>query len=66
MGIVAGPLSAKQVEAKQKGGIETRVPRSAFTFEAPKPPGGQGNPMRPTYVSRELPGYYFAGHGTGC
>jgi hypothetical protein len=45
LGIVAGPLAVKPSEAKLRG-MEMQVPRSAFTFSAPKMPGTQMPAMR--------------------
>ena len=44
VGVVAGPLS-KQQEVKARG-VDTQVPRTAFTFDAQKLPGGQLGTMR--------------------
>jgi hypothetical protein len=47
MGVVAGTLSLKQQqEGKPTGSMDMQMPRSAFTFSAPKPPGSQMQPMR--------------------
>lgn len=47
LGVVAGALSMKQQqENKARGSVDVQMPRSAFTFNAPKPPGGQMTPMR--------------------
>lgn len=40
LGVVAGALSAKQHDAKARG-LDGQLPRSAFTFSAPKLPGTQ-------------------------
>ncbi|EXA28487.1 hypothetical protein FOVG_19913 [Fusarium oxysporum f. sp. pisi HDV247] len=40
LGVVAGPLSAKHQEAKPRG-IDAQLPRTAFTFNAPRIPGAQ-------------------------
>ncbi|KAG7435759.1 Transcription factor vib-1 [Fusarium oxysporum f. sp. raphani] len=45
VGVVAGPLSAKHQEAKPRG-IDAQLPRTAFTFNAPKIPGTQLGPIR--------------------
>ncbi|KAM0211611.1 hypothetical protein ACHAQI_005170 [Fusarium lateritium] len=45
LGVVAGPLSAKHQEAKPRG-IDAQLPRTAFTFNAPKMPGTQLGPIR--------------------
>lgn len=39
LGIVAGPLAAKPGEKPR--GVDMQLPRTAFTFSAPKPPSGQ-------------------------
>jgi hypothetical protein len=49
LGVVAGTLGAKQHDIKART-IDAQVPRSAFTFTAPKASGAPGNPMRPRYV----------------
>ncbi|KAI8714340.1 hypothetical protein NCS52_01153700 [Fusarium sp. LHS14.1] len=53
LGVVAGPLSAKHQEKAR--GIDTQLPRTAFTFSAPKMPGTQLGPIRsnsyPTWTS---------------
>jgi hypothetical protein len=49
LGVVAGALGVKQQEVKARG-VEAQVPRSAFTFTAPKAPGAPGNPMRSRYA----------------
>lgn len=47
LGVVAGTLSMKQQqENKSRGSVDMQVPRSAFTFSAPKPPAGPMTPMR--------------------
>ncbi|GFP55256.1 transcription factor vib-1 [Trichoderma asperellum] len=47
LGVVAGALSAKPQELKRS--VDLQVPRSNFTFSAPKVPGsGQLGSMRPT------------------
>lgn len=45
MGVVAGPLTVKQHDAKARG-IDTQLPRTAFTFDAHKLPGSQLGTMR--------------------
>jgi hypothetical protein len=40
LGIVAGPLSVKPQEAKARP-MDMQLPRTAFTFNAPKLPGSQ-------------------------
>ena len=51
LGVVAGSLSMKQQqEEKSRGSVDMQVPRTAFTFNAPKAPGNQINPMRSKYV----------------
>lgn len=46
LGVVAGTLSMKQQqENKARGSVDMQMPRTAFTFNAPKPPGGM-TPMR--------------------
>jgi hypothetical protein len=56
LGVVAGTLGVKQQEVKGRG-LESQVPRSAFTFTAPKAPGATGTPMRSsTYPSWTQPG----------
>lgn len=48
LGVVAGALSAKPQELKRTS-VDLQVPRSNFTFSAPKVPGsGQLGSMRPT------------------
>lgn len=48
LGVVAGALSAKPQELKRTS-VDIQVPRSNFTFSAPKVPGsGQLGSMRPT------------------
>lgn len=54
MGVVAGPLGMKHPEGKPRGSVDIRVPRTAFTFEQPKPPGSQPNPMRSKYVPLDI------------
>lgn len=44
LGVVAGPLSVKHQEKVR--GIDTQLPRTAFTFSAPKMPGTQLGPIR--------------------
>lgn len=51
LGVVAGSLSMKQQEGKAREGVDMQVPRTAFTFNAPKPPGNQMNPMRAKYAT---------------
>lgn len=47
LGVVAGALSVKPQELKRS--VDIQVPRSNFTFSAPKVPGsGQLGSMRPT------------------
>lgn len=47
LGVVAGPLNPKPQDAKQQRGIENQpLPRTAFTFSAPKLPGSQLGTMR--------------------
>lgn len=48
LGVVAGTLSMKQQQDnKSRGSVDMQMPRSAFTFSAPKPHGGQQmTPMR--------------------
>lgn len=48
LGVVAGTLGVKQQEVKGRG-LESQVPRSAFTFTAPKASGATGAPMRSGY-----------------
>ncbi|KAK7413459.1 hypothetical protein QQX98_007684 [Neonectria punicea] len=54
LGVVAGALNAKQQEAKARG-VEGQLPRSSFTFSAPKLPGNQLGSIRsnsyPTWSS---------------
>lgn len=45
MGVVAGPLSAKPQDIKARG-VDVQMPRTAFTFSAPKLPGSQLGPVR--------------------
>ncbi|CAF3443491.1 unnamed protein product [Fusarium graminearum] len=45
LGVVAGPLSAKHQETKPRG-VDAQLPRTAFTFNAPKIPGTQLGPIR--------------------
>ncbi|KAM6513886.1 heterokaryon incompatibility protein, variant 2 [Fusarium falciforme] len=42
---VAGPLTVKHPDAKTRG-IDAQLPRTAFTFSAPKMPGSQLGPIR--------------------
>lgn len=47
LGVVAGTLSMKQQEeAKSRGSMDMQMPRSAFTFNSPKPIGNQVQPIR--------------------
>ncbi|KAH6987449.1 hypothetical protein BKA56DRAFT_478289 [Ilyonectria sp. MPI-CAGE-AT-0026] len=54
LGVVAGALNAKQQEAKARG-LDGQLPRTAFTFSAPKLPGSQLGSIRsnsyPTWSS---------------
>lgn len=54
LGVVAGALTVKQHEARSRG-LDGQLPRSAFTFSAPKLPGTQLGAMRsnsyPTWSS---------------
>ncbi|KAL6402491.1 hypothetical protein AUP68_14970 [Ilyonectria robusta] len=45
LGVVAGALNAKQQEAKARG-LDGQLPRTAFTFSAPKLPGSQLGSIR--------------------
>ncbi|KPM35191.1 Transcription factor vib-1 [Neonectria ditissima] len=45
LGVVAGALNAKQQEAKSRS-VEGQLPRSSFTFSAPKLPGNQLGSIR--------------------
>lgn len=59
LGVVAGSLGVKQQEVKTRG-VEAQIPRSAFTFTAPKVPSGPGNPLR----SSTYPSWAQSGQGT--
>ncbi|CAI6100363.1 unnamed protein product [Clonostachys chloroleuca] len=53
LGVVAGAVNVKQQDAKPRSGMDTMQlpPRSAFTFEAPKPAAPQLDPIRTSSYS---------------
>ena len=60
LGIVAGPLTVKPQEAVKARAMDMQLPRTAFTFSAPKMPGSQMG-MRSRYAFQSFLGFPIRG-----